>query len=213
MRTPRKTIAALAVAGTLTTAGAAVAVPAIATAATSDTTVAAATTDRLTKLKNALAGLVTDGTLTQAQADKVASTLNDQLPQGGHGGRGAPGAGRGGIDLQAAAEVLGMTRDEVHEAQHAGTTLAQLAEQKGVALGTLVDRLVAAATERIDAAVTAGRLTQAQADEQKATLRDRITTAVSQARPQGRPGAPRGERGGSGSPTAPGSTPSATPTS
>ncbi len=66
----------LVLAGVMGMAGLGVGVviaPAAASAATSGSTTQAVT-GRLTSIKNALTGLVTDGTITQAQADKVAST-------------------------------------------------------------------------------------------------------------------------------------------
>jgi hypothetical protein len=136
----------------------------------------AATSQRLTDIKNALKGLVSDGTLTQAQADKVATTLDSALPKGGPGG---PGHGRGGHGLlEDAASVLGMTVDQLRTAMGTTKSLAQVAESKGVSKATLIDKLVAKIGEHLDAEVKAGRLTQAQADERKADAKAKVTEAV-----------------------------------
>jgi len=179
--------------------------PAGASAATAATQ---AVTDRATAIKNALAGLVKDGTLTQAQADKVATTVDGALPKGGFGRHG----GRGGLDLDTAAGVIGMTRDELRTALDSGKTLAQVAQGKNISQATLVDKLVAAEKTRIAAAVKAGRLTQAQADSMTADLTTRVTERVTSTRPmmggRGRHGGD-GYGGGAGpTPPAPGSGPS-----
>src|SRR4051812_38104595 len=109
-------------------------------AASAATTTTQGVTDRVTAIKNALAGLVTDGTITQQQADKVASTLSTTLPQGGHG---HGGFGRG-ADLDAAASAIGVTADELRTALESGKTLAQVAESKGGSQATLGDKPVAA---------------------------------------------------------------------
>ena len=138
--------------------------------------------DRLSAIKEALKGLVTDGTITQEQADRVATTLNDSkaLHRGGHGGHGGDGGFgfHGGFALDAAAEALGITAEELRTALGEGKTLAEIAEAEGVETDALVDDLVDAATERIERAVTDGRLTQERADELIAALPERIATAV-----------------------------------
>lgn len=130
---------------------------------------------RLQALKDALAGLVTDGTITQAQADAVASTLEASAALRGHG------PGHGGFHLDVAAEALGVTAAELRTALEVeGTTLADVAADQGVETSVLVDALVAAGTERISAAVTDGRLTQAEADAEIAALPERIGTLIEQ---------------------------------
>ena len=164
--------------------------------------------DRLNAIKEALKSLVTDGTITQEQADKVATTLNESpaLNRGGHGHgdrggfgghRGGFGGHGGGFGLDAAAEALGVTDQELRTALREGKTLAEVAEAEGVGVDTLVDALVAAATERAERAVTDGRLTQEQADELLAGLPERIETAVQEGF-GGRGVGERGERGGPG---------------
>lgn len=198
MRITRKVVA-IGTAGLLTAGGigTAIAVPA-AFAATSPATGTGDTpgAGRLQALQDALAGLVGDGTLTQDQADTVADTLesSDALGHGGHqGGR--------GIDLDAAATALGMTADDLRTALAVdGATLAGVAQDQGVERQALVDALVAAGTDRVQQAVTDGRLTQAEADERIAELPDRTATLVDADLPDGaggRGGPGRGREGGS----------------
>ena len=71
-----------------------------------------AVSDRVTAIKNALAGLVKDGTLTQGTADKVATAVDGALPKGGFGRHG----GHGRLDLDTAASVIGVTREELRTA-------------------------------------------------------------------------------------------------
>ncbi|MGY1722861.1 hypothetical protein [Blastococcus sp. SYSU DS0533] len=159
--------------------GLAVAVPALADGE--------ASTTREDRIRDALTGLVDDGSLTGAQADEVAATLAESGLGGGHG------HGHGGrLDLAAAATALDLTEDELREALATeGTSLADVAEQQGVAVDTLVEALVTAQQERLAQAVEAGDLTQEEADERLADLEERVAVRVADEN-----GGPRG-RGGS----------------
>lgn len=187
MRTKLATFALAGALGLTGAAGVALLAPAVSYAATGDSTAIGSA------LKEALAGLVSDGTITQAQADKVATALEENRPMGRHG-RGEHGPGR--VALAAAAEALGMTEAELRTAAQDGKTLADLAEEQGVSEDALVDALVAAARERLATAVTDGRLTQEQADARAADLETRITESLDD--PICRPGG-RGPRGGAAS--------------
>src|SRR6476661_7260373 len=89
----RKQMISIALVSGLGLGAASVALPGLASAADSTTTtVAGGLADRVTHIKDALKGLVSNGTITQAQADKVASTLASTLPMG-RGGHGGPGSG------------------------------------------------------------------------------------------------------------------------
>ncbi|NEK56478.1 hypothetical protein GCU56_01130 [Geodermatophilus sabuli] len=166
----RKFVIATTTAGVLSLSGLAVAVPALAETAG---TAASSAADRV---RDALTGLVTDGSLTQEQADEVATTL----AEAGLGERGGHGGSR--LDLSAAATALGMDEAGLRTALDVdGATLASVAEDRGVPVDTLVSALTEAAQERIAQAVAEGRLTQEQADERLADLEARIAERVEQA--------------------------------
>ena len=137
---------------------------------------------------------VIDAIVADAEEDVVERVTAWVNGEGGFGPGGHDGQHRGrGIRLEAAATALGMATDELHEALEVdGTTLADVAEAQGVDVQTLVDALVAAARERLDAAVADGRLTQAEADEKAAGLEARITEMVNSEIPE------RGFRGRGG---------------
>lgn len=84
-------------------------------------------------------------------------------------GRGPGGArGLGLIGLQAAAESLGMTADELITALRSGKTLEELADEAGVDLQDVQDAIRAAheveMRERIEQAVSDGTMTEEKAD-------------------------------------------------
>lgn len=161
-------------------------------------------------LGGALAGALSDrldaavaaGELTQARADALKQRLEaGELPLfgGRHGGLRHLGL-RG--DLAAAAAYLGTTQAELRTALRGGKTLADVATDGGKSVGGLVDALVADLKQRLDAAVTAKKLTQAQADGLLADARTRITAKVNGQEPAGHPGGfGRGHRGSGPGPT------------
>ena len=77
---------------------------------------------------------------------------------------------------------------------------SQVAEAKGVDLQKVIDAIVAADTAEIEAAVTAGTMTQAQADERLANLEQHVTDEVNGVGSRPRPGRGHGHgpRDGSG---------------
>lgn len=148
--------------------------------------------DPSSRLQEALAPLVTDGTLTQDQADKVVEALKAAgPPDGGGHGRG----GRGGPGLEAAATALGLSEDDLRTELQDGSTIAEIASEKGVDLATVTDAMLAAEKEKLAEAVSSGKLTQEQADERLSGAEERITARVNGEQPEGGPG-----RGGPGGP-------------
>jgi hypothetical protein len=88
-------------------------------------------------------------------------------PNGGPNGRGAPGGDRvGGPELMdATAKALGLTSEELRTQVQAGKTISEIAAAKKVDIKTVQAAVLAAYKTQLDAAVKAGKLTQAQADE------------------------------------------------
>jgi hypothetical protein len=184
---------------------------------TTTATTAPATTDpakpaaRVNPLDDALAKLVKDGTINQTQADAVKKALQDARPADGPGGRGhGPRGGMGGFGMEegksvvdAAAKALGVTSDDLMQQVMNGTTVAKIAESKNVPLNTVVDAAVKEITTKIDAAVAAGNMTQAEADKIRANLTQTVTDFANGKMPFGKGGMP-GMHGGKGGPGHPG---------
>lgn len=162
MKNLNKKVISLAAASTVILGGAtAIVVPTMASAATGVVTAATDgddATEVVAAITAALSGLVSDGTITQAQADAVARTLAENppmRPDGGHGPHGHHGVGRPDgpmrAGLEAAATTLGMTAEEIRTALEGGASLASLAEDKGVARADLITAMVDAVVAEINA--------------------------------------------------------------
>ena len=99
------------------------------------------------------------------------------------GAKGARPAARMGAALGGrVAEFLEMDRQELGEALRGGASIADLA---GDRVDELVADLVARATERIEQAVTDGRLDRDRADEILARVEERITARLNGGQPTG----------------------------
>ena len=150
--------------------------------------------DPSTRLGEVLKPLVDDGTITQDQADKVIAAIVAARPaggpDGGHRGFGGGGGPRGliGQGLDVVATTLGITNDEVVTALKDGQTLAELAVSKGKTAQDVIDAIVAEATTKLNAAVTDGKITQAQADERLADVTKFTTDFVNNGGPAFGPG-------------------------
>jgi hypothetical protein len=131
-------------------------------------------------LENRVDAQVTAGQLTKAQGDAIKARIEAgdvplfAGPGFGHG-RGGPG---GGAVLEPAATYLGLTPAELRTKLNAGKTLADLAKDEGKTVDGLIQALVDDAKTHLHAAVTAGRLTQAQADQVLSDVKARITDVV-----------------------------------
>ncbi len=118
---------------------------------------------------------VQQGTLTQAQADALKARIQAGdfgFFGGGHGGKfGGPRLhGVRQAMLEAAANTLNITTDELVTQLRDGQTLAQVAEAHGTTEQAVTNAALAAAKTQLDQAVADGRLTQGQADNIYAQL-------------------------------------------
>ena len=127
-----------------------------------------------------LSALVAKGTITQAQADAIKTAFAAAAPVRGID---KPGKSMGLLgEDRAAAETLisktiGVDTATIRTRIAAGESLGAIAGAKRAELITV---LVAEATKRIDAAVTAGKMTAAQATSLKAGLTAHVTAEVDQ---------------------------------
>jgi hypothetical protein len=143
---------------------------------------------------------VTAGTLTKAQATAIEARLaKADAPLfalgGGPGGRGGLGHDRGGlrggpVSLDAAATYIGISSTDLRTQLASGKTLAAIATANGKTVDGLKTALAAAAKTDLDAAVTAGTLTQGQEDKILATLPARLDEEINEAHTAGGPGGP-----------------------
>jgi len=93
-------------------------------------------------------------------------------------------------DLNAAAQAIGISADQLHQ-ELAGKSLAEVAQAHGKTANDVATALKNAANQRIDQAVSAGRINATDAAQRKQDIATRIDQMVNQVRAQ--PGAPRGE--------------------
>jgi len=136
--------------------------------------------------KQVLDQAVAAGRLTQAQADTLLANLKATLP-GQLQVKSVPGFGFGKFGrfgyglpmMDTIAQALGLTVAELRTELRAGKSVADVAKAKGVALDAVSDAVIDAQTKLLNAAVAAGRLTQAQADAQLNTLKANLPALLS----------------------------------
>ena len=147
--------------------------------------------DHAAGLKNVLTTLVSAGTITQVQADAITAALT--AAQAAHkANKGADRSARESL----IATTIGKSTSEIQTALASGQSLGAIAGDKRPAL---ITALVADHTKKIDAAVTAGKMTAAQATTMKADLTAHVTAKVDAVRPAMGPGMGKGgHKGGHG---------------
>ena len=105
-----------------------------------------------------------------------------QMPNG-MGGYGAGMMARGhfgGVNspISIAAQTLDMSQADLVAAVNGGKTIADVAKEKGVALDTIVDAILAPRAQMMQNAVSAGRMTQEQVDAALATMKTNMTAQL-----------------------------------
>ena len=126
-----------------------------------------------------LSGLVSKGTITQAQADAILAALIAARPAKDDNDGVRPD--KATMDAHRAAQealvasTIGLDAATIKSRLAAGETLAAIA---GAKKDALITALVAFETKEIDARVTAGTLTAAQATSMKADLTAHVTAAI-----------------------------------
>jgi hypothetical protein len=129
---------------------------------------------------------VEEGRLTEEQAERLREGLESgeapllMGPWGGHGPghHGVHHGFPGGLD--AAAEYLGLSEDELRDALRDGDTLADVAEEREKPVDELVRAMVDAARADLDEAVEDGRLTDEMRESMLETLDERIRDLVNE---------------------------------
>ena len=138
------------------------------------------------KISSLLSTLVSKGTISQSQADAIVAAAKE-----------ARAAGKAEFDKNRAAieavvtSTLGISSETIKSRLKAGETLAAIAGDKKAAL---ITALSAEINKQIDAAVTAGKLTAAQATTEKAKTTERVTNMVERVKGFGHKGNKGGAR-------------------
>jgi Spy/CpxP family protein refolding chaperone len=95
-----------------------------------------------------------------------------------------PGSGKGncqglgaGVN-EAVTELLGMTREQIQEQRQAGESLVQIATDKNITEADLINAIMAEKQAAVREMVTAGTITQAQANQRLAQMEERVELAV-----------------------------------
>jgi hypothetical protein len=139
-----------------------------------------------------LAALVAKGTITQSQSDAILAAANAAKVAADALKPLKPIKADPEAMLTLISTTIGIDTATIQKRLAAGETLAAIA---GAKKDALIAALVADETKRIDAAVTAGKLTAAQATTLKSTLTAHVTAEVNSTRPMGPKGGDKGDRG------------------
>ena len=145
------------------------------------------------RFKDVLDGLVQNGTITQDQEDKIIQAFKDAAPANkpdkhpGMGPLGRRGRGFGGRILEGmvdvSAKAIGVQPSDLTTELKSGKSVADVANEHKVDPQTVVQAIVDAGNQKIDEAVTNGKLTSTQADKIKSHLPEAAAKFVNHTRP------------------------------
>lgn len=166
----------------------------------------------LADIESNLAEKVAAGDITQEEADEKLANASENIDEkvtAAPGDRSGGRHGHRGGNPEAVAEALGVTTDELTEFRDQGLSLADIADQQGVSVDSLVATIVDDVEERLAEKVAEGDLTQEEADERLAGAAERVTEKVTAEPGEAGPRGPGGRRGpgGAGGPDAPADAP------
>jgi DNA-directed RNA polymerase specialized sigma subunit len=82
------------------------------------------------------------------------------------------------FDFAETAKLLGMSKEDLKSELKKGTTLADLAKQKGVEVQKVIDLLASQMITRADQALKDGKITQNEYNERKTKIKDVATKIV-----------------------------------
>jgi hypothetical protein len=126
------------------------------------------------RMSSMLSGLVSNGTITQSQADAIIKAAEGMRAAS----KSIKDANRTALD-SVITSTLGISLDTLTSRLKAGETLSSIAGDKKSAL---ITALAAEINKQIDAALAAGKITATQATAQKAKSVERVTNMINNVR-------------------------------
>jgi len=126
------------------------------------------------RMSSMLSGLVSNGTITQSQADAIIKAAEGMRAAS----KSIKDANRTALD-SVITSTLGISLDTLTSRLKAGETLSSIAGDKK---STLITALAAEINKQIDAALAAGKITADQATAQKGKSVERVTNMVNNVR-------------------------------
>ena len=130
-------------------------------------------------LDQALSGLVAKGTITESQAAAVKSAIRDEVKkvEAAHPRRRVVRGARR-LVVHASAKAIGIPDADLVKALRGGSSIADVANAKGVPVTKVIDAIVTAGRARLDTAVKAGKLSAEQAAKAEQRLPQLAERAV-----------------------------------
>jgi len=113
----------------------------------------------------------------ESDADEEDDGSDDSTTEGSSSGHWC-GSGANPLIFDAAAEILGMTQDELRVAKQSGQSLADIAVAQGMTVEDFSAQLEAAARADLQARLSAGEITQEQFDEISAELDEKLDEII-----------------------------------